>query len=290
MQVTGLLLKNGIQARLIQSNDSFSLYNLAEIRFFVERLNFADDVSIATDHVWEQAKRELKDKFRNSTKLQICNNLISDFESINPKKKYKSDLEVFIQESRLEDFINDDGNTIFVSTIHKAKGKEFDNVFLMLEDFDPSNDEAKRQLYVAMTRAKQNLTIHLNSDFLDHIKAENLERKEDVSIYPALNETIVHLNHSDVWLSYFSERQALISGLTSGDTLTVNPDGSLSAFGQPVVKFSRNFEKEVNIKLKEKGFELKHAKVNFIVYWKNKEEEETKIILPKLCYERTSPE
>jgi ATP-dependent DNA helicase RecQ len=75
-------------------------------------------------------------------------------------------LEVFIRESKLEDFFNDNGETIFVSTIHKAKGKEFDNVFLMLENFNPATDEAKRQLYVAMTRAKKNLTVHLNSKIL----------------------------------------------------------------------------------------------------------------------------
>jgi ATP-dependent DNA helicase RecQ len=79
------------------------------------------------------------------------------FEESNPKKKYKSDLEVFIRESKLEDFYNENGETIFVSTIHKAKGKEFDNVFIMLENFNPATDEAKRQLYVAMTRAKRKI-------------------------------------------------------------------------------------------------------------------------------------
>jgi len=67
---------------------------------------------------------------------------------------------VFIRESKLEDFLGDDGETIFVSTIHKAKGKEFENVFIMLENCDLSSDEKKRPLYVAMTRAKQNLFIH----------------------------------------------------------------------------------------------------------------------------------
>ena len=35
--------------------------------------------------------------------------------------------------------------TIFVSTILKAKGREFDNVFLILDLFDPGTNEAKRQ-------------------------------------------------------------------------------------------------------------------------------------------------
>jgi ATP-dependent DNA helicase RecQ len=123
LQITGLLLKHNIQAKLIQTNDGFSLYNLSEVRFFLSRLNLADDVFIISDDVWANAKRELIIRFRNSTKLEVCNNIIKDFEATNPKKKYKSDLEVFIRESKLEDFFNENGETIFVSTIYKAKGK-----------------------------------------------------------------------------------------------------------------------------------------------------------------------
>jgi len=54
--------------------------------------------------------------------LESCLNLIKEFEAANPKYKYKSDLEIFIRESVLEDFIGENIETIFVSTIHKAKG------------------------------------------------------------------------------------------------------------------------------------------------------------------------
>jgi ATP-dependent DNA helicase RecQ len=63
-------------------------------------------------------------------------NLIRDFEDCNPKKKYKSDFETFVRESKLEDFYNENGETVFVSTIHKAKGKEFDNIFIMLDNYN----------------------------------------------------------------------------------------------------------------------------------------------------------
>src|SRR5690606_38440727 len=104
LQITGLLLKNDLQAKLIQTNDGFNLYNLSEIRYFLNQLNLVDDNFIIIDDVWEDAKRELTEKFRNSTKLEVCMNIIKDFEATNPKKKYKSDLEIFIRESKLEDF------------------------------------------------------------------------------------------------------------------------------------------------------------------------------------------
>jgi len=39
--------------------------------------------------------------------------------------------------------------------------------------------------------------------------------------------------------------------------------------------------------MKQKGYHIKGAKVNFIVYWKKEDaEQESKIILPELYFER----
>lgn len=286
LQITGLLLKHEMQAKLIQSNDGFSLYNLSEVRFFLSQLSLADDVFIINEENWVNAKQELITKFRHSKKLEVCSNIIRDFEETNPKKKYKSDLEVFFRESKLEDFFNENGESIFVSTIHKAKGKEFDNVFLMLENFDPATDEARRQLYVAMTRAKQNLTIHLNSNFLDNLTAEDLERVEDKEIYLPPNEMAIHLTFKDVWLDYFINKQHLVSQFTSGDALILNEYECLNSKGQSVLKFSQQFVRQIET-MKERNYKLKSAKVNYVVYWlKEGAEQEVKIILPELYFER----
>lgn len=286
LQITGLLLKNNIQAKLIQSNDGFSLYNLNEIRYFLSHLNLADDIYTINDEIWLNAKREVVNKYRHSTKLEILGNIIKEFEVSNPKRKYKSDLEVFIRESKLEDFYSENGETIFVSTIHKAKGKEFDNVFLMLENFNSATDEAKRLLYVAMTRAKTNLTIHLNTNFLDNLTADNLERIENREKHLQPNELAMHLSFKDVWLDYFLNKQHLVSKLTSGDTLTLNGDECLNSKGQSVLKFSQHFVRQVE-SMKVKKYELKSVKVNFIIYWlKEGAEQEVKIILPELYFEK----
>jgi ATP-dependent DNA helicase RecQ len=290
LQITGLLSKNNIQAKLIQSNDGFSLYNMDEVRYFLNQLNLTDDVYTMTDEIWLTAKREVVNKYRHSTKLEILGNIIKEFEASNLKKKYKSDLEVFIRESKLEDFYSENGETIFVSTIHKAKGKEFDNVFLMLENFNPATDEAKRLLYVAMTRAKINLTIHLNSNIFDNITANNLERIENKETHLQPNELAMNLSLKDVWLDYFITRQHLVYQLKSGDSLTVKGDECLDEKGKSVLKFSKQFVGQIET-MKEKNYVLKSAKVNFIVYWKKVDsEQETKIILPELYFERSNLE
>lgn len=286
LQITGLLLKNEIQARLIQTNDGFSLYNLLEVRFFLNQLNQADDVYIISDDVWDDAKRELTEKFSRSSRLEICQNILRDFEATNPKKKYKSDLEIFIRESKLEDFYNEGGETIFVSTIHKAKGKEFDNVFLMLDNFNASSDQARRQLYVAMTRAKQNLIVHLNSGFLDHLSAANPERISDHEIYLPPKDLVMHLTHEHVNLGYFEYVQHRMRNIQPGDSLTLAGEGCKNSNGELVLKFSKKFLDTIEGR-KRNGYELKSVKVNFIVYWLNEEtQQESKIILPELYFEK----
>lgn len=286
LQITGLLLHHNMPARIIQTNEGFSLHLLQELRFFLNLVNKDDDVFVISDEVWANAKRKLNDQFSRSHMLELCNNIIRDFEATNPVKRYKSDLEVFFRESRLEDFFSENGETIFVSTIHKAKGKEFDNVFILLENFKLSGDEEKRLLYVAMTRAKQNLSIHLNSDFLDDIVVENLEQIEDKAVYLPPDKLSMQLTHKDVWLSLFAHKQHLISELISGDELTCKGEEGLQFKGITILKFSQQFALKIKA-MRSKNYELSGAKVNFIVYWlKEEAAQEVKIILPELVFER----
>ena len=284
--VAGLLTKNRMHAKLIQSNDSFSLYNLEEVRFFLNELQLNENVYLISDEVWGIAKRKLIEKYKLSSKFEICHNLIKDFEGTNTKRKYKSDFEVFIRESKLEDFIGTNGETIFVSTIHKAKGKEFDNVFLLLDHFDATEDQAKRQLYVAMTRAKQNLTVHLNGNYLNHIKTEGLEIFENTDTFTRPSEQVLHLSHKDLNLGYFEYVQHRINVLKSGDSMTVCNEGCKNDKGELVLKYSKKFLITMD-ELKVNGYELKEAKVNFMVYWRDEDKGiEVKIVLPELLFEK----
>jgi ATP-dependent DNA helicase RecQ len=285
------LLKNNLQAKLIQSNDGFNLYNLVEIRSFLNLLRLTEDTFVIHDDHWENAKRELKHIYSNSSKLDICLNIIKDFETINTNKKYKSDLITFIRDSKLEDFYNENGETIFVSTIHKAKGREFDNVFLLLEKnerFDAQTDIRKRELYVAFTRAKQNLTIHINEAYLNQYNVDEMVRIHSTETYLPPNEIVMHLTYKDIWLDYFINKQNLLAPLMSGQSLYVGTDECLNSKGQSILKFSQLFMKQIEI-MKEKNFELKNAKINHIVYWlKEGTEEEIKIVLPELYFQRIS--
>lgn len=286
LQVCCLLLKNGISSKVIQSNEGFKLEHLLEIRFFLDQLNLGEDVYLIHNDLWRHAKETLCNQFRNSTKLEMVMHIINEFEAVNPVKKYKSDLEAFIHESNLEDFLNKNTGTIFVSTIHKAKGKEFDNIYLLLENLNIEKDEVKRQVYVAITRAKERLIIHVNASYLDRMLTRNLEKTVDHRTYLPPNNLAIYLGLKDVWLDYFINKQQLISQLISGSELIVNGDECLNHHKQPVLRFSKSTQVQIQA-MKDRNYYLKSAKVNFIVYWlKDGAEHAVKVILPELYFEK----
>jgi ATP-dependent DNA helicase RecQ len=76
----------------------------------------------------------------------------------------------------------------------------------------------------------------------------------------------------------------------SGDPLTIKEDGCANSNSDSVLKFSKKFLETIETQ-KSKGYELKSAKVNFIVYWQQEgTEKEVKIILPELYFEKQHDE
>ncbi|NLM26968.1 MAG: RecQ family ATP-dependent DNA helicase [Clostridiaceae bacterium] len=288
LQITGLLLNNGMPAKLIRSNEGFNLYNLLETRYFINQLNMGGKACAISEEVWEYAGRKLKEQFGKCANYEIIKNIIKEFELTHKKTKYKSDLEIFIRESNLEDFYNEKTDTILVSTMHKAKGREFDNVFIMLDGFRPEKDEDIRLLYVAMTRAKKNLTIHYNGCYLDFINTENVVRVNDDNVYLPPCQLALQLSHKDVHLDFFMSCQHEITKLFSGDELAVNGEYCFNAEGHAVLRFSKQGINKI-MSVIEKNYMLKSAKISFIVYWKKENtDNEIQIILPELYFERLS--
>jgi ATP-dependent DNA helicase RecQ len=282
MLLTGLLIKNGLPAKLIQSNDGFNLTNLYEIRHFSKLIFQNEDSPIISQETWNEAIRQLNTDCKGSNLLDLVLKIINEFDQVNQNRKYKSDWTSFLTESKIEDFTNIDSETIFVSTIHKAKGKEFDNVFLMLNHLRPYEDEAKRQLYVAVTRAKSNLHIHYNESFLRGYLQNSVSYKFDNNGFPEPEQLSIWLTHRDINLGYFEYVQQRMNGLLSGKNLTILKEGLGNTNDQLLIKYSRSFTNQLDEYI-NKGYKLSNARINFIVYWNNKDKGlESKIILPEI--------
>ena len=282
MLLSGLLLQSGIQAKLIQSNDGFNLNNLYELRYFSTIINADLDSPLIDDEDWAKAKYELNSHISSSNKKDLINAIIKAFEEVNTIKKYKSDWKSFLFESKIEDFTSIDSEIIYVSTIHKAKGKEFDNVFLLLKNYIPDTDEAKRQFYVAITRAKSNLWIHYNGTYLKSFDIDDIVYVQDHNPYPEPQEIAMYLTHRDIQLGYFEYVQHRIKDLISGSALSILEDGLANSNGELILKYSQRFKEQL-LALLANGFRVSNARVNFVVYWKNEVSgKESIIILPQV--------
>lgn len=288
LQIVGLLARRGKRARLIQSNDGFSLYQLAEIRYFLKYIDDRSQSPVIGDSLWTQAKERLSAVYSRSACLPNCLNLIRTFETTN-STRFRTDLGEFIRESHYDDFYEDEEDTLCVSTIHKAKGREFQTVYLFLKNVTVSDDEVRRKLYVALTRAKDALYIHCNTDVFGSELPDGVTETTDTARYGEPGEIRMELTHRDVVLNFFKDKKEAILTLRSGDPLFVSEPyltADIRGRRRPVAKFSKSFQETLSL-LKSKGYQPVSASVNYVVAWQGENDtEETAVILPTVGMRR----
>lgn len=286
-QATGLLNKLGIRARLIQSADGFRFCNLMEIRYFLKQIDKKITSPLISDELWEEAKQKTKAKYKDSSCLEYVINFFSTFEKTN-KTKYRSDLNEFLFESKLEDFCGDGDATIFVSTIHKAKGREFDTVYMLLNHQEAVREEDIRKLYVGLTRAKKSLHIHYNSSFFNNINKDFFSYHYDMEQYPEPDVIALQLSMHDVNLDFFKKIKKSIIQLRSGMTLHYDNGFLRTSSGERVAYLSKSKREEL-LAWKNRNYFVSSARINCIVAWKGEDdEEECGVILPDLILRKSA--
>lgn len=288
LRLLGLLTKSGIRAKLIQSLDGFRLYNLVEVRYFLKKIDAGLKSPVISNDLWNRAKEHLFDAYAGSPCLEICGNLIRDFEETNPTK-YRTDLEEFIRESNYEDFYPDDHEIVFISTIHKAKGREFDTVYMMLDGNTAATDEEKRKLYVGMTRAKNALYIHCNTELFSAIAIPEIEYIEDQNCYEEPTELTLQLTHRDVVLDFFKGKKELLLKLRSGMALSLIDCYLLAKLNGKTVRIAKLSKacKDRIESLLSKGYCPVSAEIRFIVAWKKEgDADETPVVLPDIHFQK----
>ena len=246
---------------------------------------------VISDAQWESAIIGLKEYYSKSECLALCLDLLAQFASVN-EKKYRSDLETFIRESNLSDLCHPTKKEVTVSTMHKAKGHEFDCVYMLLNRIDSSILENKRMLYVAMTRARSELYIHYNNGLFED---SGYPVSRDMTLYPEPDEMILQLTHRDVVLDFIKNKKNLILKFQSGEPLYLNGCYLCvknNSKNPPVVKLSAKAREKLE-KLNQKGYQVTAAKIRFIVAWRSTEISDTNeyaLVLRELHPHRHSPD
>lgn len=284
-RIVGLLIKKGINAKLIQSADGFRFGNLAEIRYFLKLVDKNLKSPIISEDCWQDAKNKTIEMYRDSSCIDYVNEFFAAFERVN-NTKYRSDLADFVFESELEDFCGKGAQTVFVSTIHKSKGREFDTVYMLLNGINAYKDEDFRRLYVGMTRAKKNLYIHCNTDIFANNLIKLADYKIDNENYPIPEEITLQLTHKDVFLDFFKDKKKLILQQRAGQSLSYKNGYLKISSGDEIAYLSKQKRAELK-EWEDKGYVARSAKINYILAWKGKDDEkETAVILPEIVLKK----
>ena len=281
-----LLHSHSINAKLVQSMDGLRFWNLAEVRYFLKKIDQGlkeTKSPIIPDNIWETAKHQTYQKYASSQALPYLHRSLQIFEQTN-RAKYYSDLKEFVFESSVEDFCDITESDIVVSTIHKAKGHEFDHVLMLITHPEHPTDEILRRYYVGMTRAKQTLTIHTNGNLFDTL--HTAQHLYDAQAYDEPNEIVLQLSHKDVNLGFSKPYKDTILSLRSGMPLTYHDHClCLPSTSRDIAQLSIKMNEKIG-KWELKGYKVTAAKIRFIVAWKSKDapkdEKESAIVLADL--------
>ena len=281
-----LLHSHSINAKLVQSMDGLRFWNLAEVRYFLKKIDQGlkeTKSPIIPDNIWETAKHQTYQKYASSQALPYLRRSLQIFEQTN-RAKYYSDLKEFVFESSVEDFCDISKSDIVVSTIHKAKGHEFDHVLMLITHPEHPTDDILRRYYVGMTRAKQTLTIHTNGNLFDTL--HTAQHLYDAQAYDEPNEIVLQLSHKDVNLGFSKPYKDTILSLRSGMPLTYHDHClCLPSTSRDIAQLSIKMNEKIG-KWELKGYKVTAAKIRFIVAWKSKDapkdEKESAIVLADL--------
>ena len=246
MQIAYELEQRGLHATVAQSMGGFRFCNLAEVRYFLKQLGKREEVTISKE-IWQEAKQRTLNMYASSTCLNILQHFFTDFE-VTHTIYYSSDLREYIFESNIEDFIAADDNSIFVSTIHKAKGREFDTVYLFSPVPDGRDVNDIRAYYVGLTRAKRNLFLITNP----------------LADYSSIS---IALNMRDVWLDFFKGRKDFVLQLRSGDCLHFKDGFLQNEQGINITALSASGKDKLKA-WTDKGYEVTSARVSYTLAWR----------------------
>lgn len=207
---------------------------------------------------------------------------------MNRQTKYRADFKEFVFESSVEDFCDLSDADVVVSTIHKAKGREFDDIYMLIAKPQHINDETLRRYYVGATREKERLFIHTDSSLFDRMPAD--EHHVCSQKYDLPDDIILQLSHRDVNLGFFKQRKNQVLSLRAGQALIFDNNYLYDCETHMVIaQLSQNMQSELRLWY-DKGYAVVSATVRFIVAWRPKDasqnEKEHAVLLADLSLKR----
>lgn len=308
------LAKAGIKAGYILDKEGFEVGDLVELWEFLECLKNGLDI--------HQAHKKICEIYKDSQNLELFKRALKLFareyradldyaKSVDTNlgaSVVASDFEKFLAELKFEEIEEAKGKVI-ISTMHKAKGKEFDIVFVgVRKDFRFSEIAERRLLYVVFSRAKQKLFIHTQREDLASLDGHFSERKTCDTKEATPQKICYEMGLKDIFLSYEVAQTNLKDlRIMAGEMCEVRDREDIellykckgaqgkgvenkcvegkSGQGKCVQKCAGRLSKKLAQTLRDKiaqGYTLeKQAKVKYVIKWRDKQKD--KMTTQVLC-------
>lgn len=290
--LTASRLRNlGILVTLVSSTKEFRLKNLLELQEFTDALlkNINPESGRIPNETWNKVKATLKSKYEASRDWPLVANIISTFDQ-EKKYKYRVDWLEYLNHAKVEDFYEEEKGRLFVSTMHKIKGKQFDKVFLLLDKFSMRSHAETRVVYVAITRPRNYLEIHTHLPIFDKLVVPGLTSKRGSTQGNNLPIFSIQCSLSDIVLSHFhmDDIKARAQALLAGDKLGFLQGSKfhrgmlIGKRNEMAVCFSSSFSAKLNTYF-EKGYKVKSVIIGHVVYWWDEQKEsKLRVVLPEV--------
>lgn len=283
--IHSMLLQNGIHANLVLSRSGYQVRDILEIEAFTHWIKQVAEKGTGriSRELWNEQVRKLREKLAGSASLPQVLDIIETFAA--REHLFKSDWLEYISEIRQEDLVSNDIGSIWLSTMHKAKGKEFDSVYLYLDNLPLQKPADYRLLYVAITRTKKDLFIFTNDYALQSLLGKSDQWMEHDEMPEPPNQITLQLGLRDIHLGN-AKRDSLqqaVKDVLAGNELEVFQENQKILLAQQELTLSKKFIEEDLEQWQEKGYRLSRAIIDQVVVWYDKEEErEYRVPLPRL--------
>lgn len=273
-----LLHGNGIKARYLVDNDGFSLGQLYELQMFLK--------TWSEKGTFDAAEKWFQDKFINSADYNLVKQVIDNFynqyesEIARAETHFMGVFSDYLDEIEFGEFNLNEGG-IVVATMHKSKGKEFNNVVVVANQVNSADGFDIRLLYVALTRAENNLAIFTASNIFDDMSTICSTVEDCSDTAPPPNKLIYIMKLSDIWLQYDAAQSGIKETRPlAGERLTIvhmtkngNPEFFIEKNRHLVAKLAKATadNRKISSKILEKiaeGYTLdKECVVEHVVRW-----------------------
>lgn len=295
LMAASLLMQRGVKARYVGGSDGSETGRLRELRRFTHLLReLYPQAGVVPKASWYGVRDQFMLEQAGSPLFEDLRDLFALFDERYQQRHDTGEWAAFLREIRISDAVRGEDHTVLVSTMHKAKGREFDNVFVLLDEQPMARDEDKRLLYVACTRAKQRLVVHTLQPFATGFTEPSLKRVADGAQHPWPEELVFVAGMKDVNLGSCGYNQHRIKRLSTGAELAPcshdfanGPAPGLGTNEGPVVLFSRKFRSEVIERLAERGYQVSGGSVGYLVEWYEEEKgRNIEVVLPRVVFRK----